>query len=386
MLLKSLNKRLSLVIVIVLVTATIIMVGCSKKGSGIKFGAVLPLTGNSAQLGEPKKQAFEIAVDEINKAGGINGKKLELVLGDNKGDPKEGVSVMQKMVSVDKVGLFYMDITRIAYATAPIADQSKVIMFAGSTHPAITEGHQWVFRVFTSGDQESEVLTENLAKSGVKTIFILYNDDILGESFKQNLTSRFTKAGGQVLGSESFKMGQQDCREILTKAKNSGAEKILFIGYGVTFPTLIKQSSELNIPRNTIMGNIGFVGPKVVSLEPTLTDGIVFTGPSYTYKVTSTIDPNATKFIETFKARFGKTPDYTAAFAYDTIKILAKVIAEKGMQLENVRQGLLNVKNYDGVSGTISFRPNGDSYTNIMLAKYEKGKIVLISESKGAAR
>jgi len=345
----------------------------------VKFGAILPLTGNLAKLGEPKKEAFQLAVEDINAGGGIKGHKVELVLGDNKGDPKEGVTVLQKQINLDKVKLFYVDITRVAYACVPAADANKVIMFAGSTHPAITEGSPWVFRVFTSGDQESDLLAEYLVKQKAKTIYILYTDDILGESFKEYLTRKFGEKGGKVVGSDSFKeVGQQDFKTVLSKAKASNADKIVLIGYGVAFPTLIQQLNELKIPHDRVIGNIGFVGPKVAGLDPALTDGMVFTGPSFTYRSSTLEDPKVKGFVGQYQAKYGKVPDYTAAFAYDTIMILAQVIGEGGDDVNVIRQGLLKIKDYEGVSGKITFRPNGDTFTDTSLAGYKGNKISLL--------
>jgi branched-chain amino acid transport system substrate-binding protein len=352
----------------------------NKATEPIKFGAVLPETGNAAQLGVPKKEAFLLAAENINASGGISGRKIEIVLGDNMGDPKTGINVMQKLKSVDGINLFYVDITGVAYACAPVADQLKVVMFAGSAHPSIADMSPWVFRVFTSGDQETEVLSNYLSAQKVKTVYVLHINDSLGEASLDYLKRKFEKQGGKVLGSETFKTGQQDCREILIKARDSKAEKIVIIDYGVTVPMLLQQAQELGIATNTIMGNIGFVGPRVAKLDQKLINDIVFTGPSYAYKYRSPDSQNMKAFVDGYKAKYAKDPDYTAAFAYDTLNILKEVISKVGDKPDAVKEGLLNVKDFQGVSGKISFKPNGDTITEVSLMTYKDGLAIPLEE------
>lgn len=371
------RKTLSILLVFPLVFSIFLFQSCDKKQDNIlRIGAILPETGKLSQLGIPKKEAFLLAQGQINANGGIRSKKMEIILGDNKGEPKTGVSEFRRLIDFNKIKYFYVDITAVANACIPIADQTHSIMFAGSAHPAITNGSDWVFRVFTSGDLETTILADYLASQKVKTIFILHSNEVLGEYSREYLNKKFTDKGGEVLGSDAFNVGQKDCKNILIKAKDSNADKIVLIGYGVTFPTLIQQINELGIKRNKIVGNIGFVGPRVANLDPELVKNIVFTGPSFAYKSKKPDTKNMAEFVKMYKEKYSKNPDYTAAFAYDTIMILKKVISENGFDNERVREGLLKLKNYPGVSGSISFLPNGDTITDTEIMTYQDGKII----------
>lgn len=375
------KKLASIVLMGILAITFFTNQGCQKKEEDvIKFGAVLPQTGNLSQLGIPKQEAFLLAEDHINKKGGIEGKKIGIVFGDNQGEPKIGVSVFRKMHDIENVRIFYVDITRVANACIPIADQLQCILFAGSAHPAITEGSNWAFRVFTSGDQETTILAKYLSESNIESIFILHTDEVLGEYSRDYLTRKFINQGGKVLGAEAFKVGQSDCRSILLKARDSKAGKIVLIGYGVTFPIIIKQINELKIPHQKIVGNIGFVGPRVASIDPTLLEGMIFTGPTFSYRSSNPEDEKMRKFVDDYKNKYGENPDYTAAFAYDTIMIIKDVILSTGLDYNQIRQGLLRIKDYHGVSGKISFLPNGDTITDTELMTYSNRLVVPYKE------
>jgi len=349
--------------------------GCNKDEEIIKIGAILPETGNAAQLGLPKKEAFLLAENQINSKRILNGKKIKIIIGDNQGDAKLGVNLFTKFSTTENIDIMYVDITRVANACLPLSDKYKKIMFAGSAQPGITEGHPWAFRIFTSGDQETSIINSYLKEKSVRTIYILYVDDVLGEYNRKYLTEKFQKIGGRVLGSDAFKLGEIDCRNILIKAKNSGAEKLIMFDYGVTIPNLVTQANELKIPNNRIIGNIGFVGPRVAELKSALLDGIVFTGPSYSYKHLNPQTNELKDFINSYKELYNKTPDYTAAFAYDTIILLTQIIQENGMDITKIRDGLKKVKDFQGISGKISILPNGDSITETELMIYKNGII-----------
>ncbi len=340
----------------------------------IRFAANLPMTGPLAKLGVPKHEAFQLAVEEINAKGGLAKRKLALVVDDNKGDPKEGVNILQRL-AVGDIRYTYVDITRVAYAAAPVAKAKGIVMFAGSAHPAITEGNDFVFRVFTSGDQETDLLVAKLTKDGVKSIYVLHTNETLGETTRAYLERKFKAKGGTVVGADPFKIAQPDLRTILTKARDSGADRIVLLGYGVTFPNLIKQANELSIAHAQIVGNIGFVGPRVAALDPKLTESMIFTGPRFPYSSRQE-GTKASEFAKAYENKFEHRPDYTAAFAYDTLMILASVIEKVGTDPIKVRESLVKVKEYDGASGRVTIRPNGDTITSTMLAKYVGGKVI----------
>ena len=347
-----------------------------------QFGAILPLTGDMARLGEPKRDAIQMAIDEINRLGGIDGKSLTLRLEDSKAKPEDGVTILQRLIDLNGIRMFYVDITGVALSAAPIASARGVVMFAGSAHPSITVGHLGVFRIFTSGAQEAKILSEYLVGRGVKTAFVLYVDDPLGQDTKTVFERLFQERGGKLVGSEKFKSGAQEFRSILSKAKASGADTVAVFDYGVTLPQILQQARQAGISSEKITGNIGFVGPGVVRLDAVLKEGVVFTGPAFTYRILSEASsPAMQTFIREYEARTKKLPDYTAAFAYDTIKLLSAALKGTGGDPQKLKNNLLSTREFPGVTGNITILPNGDSSTDMVLATYKSGKIVSLDGS-----
>jgi branched-chain amino acid transport system substrate-binding protein len=350
-----------------------------KEPETIKIGAILPLTGPAAQLGLPKKNAFILAMDEINISGGVSGKRISIIFEDNKGIPAEGVSALQKLINIDKIKIFYVDITAVAMACVPVADKNRVVMFVGSAHPNITEGSDWVFRVFTSGALEAKLLSRYLNKEGVKSAYILYINDPLGQETKRIFEEEFS---GKVVGADAFQKDEQNFRAIVQKIKKLDPEKIAIFDYGIVLPTILKQLLEGGVSSRKIVGNIGFAGPRVRELSPDMLEDVIFTAPAYIYRLDNLKEQSLEmrNFINKYKAKFGVLPDYTAAFAYDAIMILIDAIKKYKDNPVKIREYLLSVKNFQGVSGKVTILPNGDSITDIVLATYKEGKIKPLSE------
>lgn len=377
------KKNLWLIIGVVVICTVVVSVlitnlSTKREPDVFKITAILPLSGNFANIGEPKKEAILLAADDINQRGGINGRKIAIVLEDSKGDPKEGVTILQKNIDVDRMKIFYVDLTPIALAAVPIVDKSRVIAFVGSAHPTITDQSKWVFRFFPSGQQEAEMLNDYLVSEGINRIFILYIGDTYGEELRTILTKKFKEAGREVIGSESYTISQKEFRSILAKIKTTNFERIILIGYGVNFPAILDQFNELKIPTNKVIGDIGFIGtPQIAQLSPTLTNNIVFVAPSFVHKSTH-LDENPTvqKFVTDYKTKYGKNPNFVAAYAFDAIQVLASALKQSGSDPDNLRKALLSTKDFSGVTGKITMRENGDCATDMMFAKYLDGRII----------
>ena len=166
-------------IMFLLATVTLFLIGCGGKKDAassdvIKIGVIAPLTGDLAQYGTPAKDGFQLKVDEINAAGGINGKKIELVIEDNKGDVNESVSIFKKLKGQDKVDMIVGPIiSSTSNAVAPLAQQGKVVMITPTgTNIDITKGRDFVFRTTFTDPYQGTAAAKNAAKNGIKKVAI----------------------------------------------------------------------------------------------------------------------------------------------------------------------------------------------------------------------
>ena len=340
--------------------------GCSNKDvKSVKIGAIVPLTGPVSFIGKLIKEGMELAKEEVNSKSSEYGFKLEMVYGDNKGEVKEAVSIIQRNINIDKIKLFMVSPTPTCMAVAPIVDRTKTIMFAGSTHPYITDKSEYIFKTCASNAEENELLTKYATNQGIKSVGALFVEDDFGQSAIRYFKNHFN---GTVLIEEPYKVSSTDFRHQILKIKRANPEAVLIQGYGIAFPVILKQIEELGI-KSPILGNLGFANPPVQNilktLRPDFVKKIIFSSPAFSQRFTKIIEQ-----------KFSKKPNLNQAFAYDFIKIIASEIKKNGLDIEKIKNSILQINNYSGAFKKIMFLPNGDSRSTVRLMKVEKGVIV----------
>lgn len=325
----------------------------------IKLGALFPLAGDVAQLGIPASQAVEMAVDEINSAGGINGNKIELITENGGCNPKDATTAATKLVDLDHVvaivGGFCSGET---LAAAPIAERGKVVLFSPtSSNPKITEAGDYIFRSYPSdafqGSFAADYTYNN--KSSRKAAILYINND-WGNGIKATFKARFEQLGGTIVAEESFEQSTKDMRTQLTKVKASNPDFIYFPSHPAEAIIGLRQAAELGTPATKFFGGDG-------QEDETIASSLNSTGEGFMWVVPLSTPPQ--DFVDRFKAKAGKEPSLGVPQAYDNARILANIIAKAGANGEAVKNELYNLKNYRGVSGTISIDENGDLTTAV---------------------
>lgn len=375
-------KKLSIIVLAIVVLAAIVTFGFIKgfnkslDNSGIvKMGVILPLTGNSAIIGEPKKRAFDIALEQYN----ANGKRLEVVYEDSYGTPKDGITAFNKLLIDKSISCYYIDLTTIVNACIPQINSHKVITFAGSAEPEVTNLSDFLFRLFAGGDQEIEMMVNLLESQSVKNVYILHTNELYGINSCKLLKKLFEEKGGKVIGSDEYPMGNGDFKAQLVKAKNASADKIILLGYGNEYPTLFRQSQELGITPDIYVCNLGGSNKTVVELPADLTEGMSFIGPKFSYLLgNNSLEPEMKEFVDLYKNHYNESPDFRAAYAYDMVNIFMDVFGNGEKSQDQIIEGLKKVKNFKGASGSISFMENGDTKTDLITAIYSNGVIELL--------
>ena len=360
--------------IFVVLLAAVILCGCQQKmneDNVIRIGAILPLSGNSAVLGEPKKQAFEIAKDYYNSQG----YNVEIVYEDSEGAPRKGVASLNKLLASNNIDCYYIDLTTIANSCVPVVNQHKITTFAGSAEPGITNQSKYLFRLFAGGDQEIDLMINYLEKIDIPSIYVLHTNELYGINACQALISKYNEIGGVILGSDEYPMNNGDFKSQLIKAKESKADKILLLGYGNEYSVLLKQAQEMQIKPSQIVCNLGGSNKAISDLPIELIEGLVFIGPKFSYLLSrNELTEKMRHFVDLFQARYNTTPDFRAAYVYDTMSILLEAISNGTSS--SIEDNICNIKDFVGVSGSITFLPNGDSYTDLIIAKYNQNKLI----------
>lgn len=330
----------------------------------IKIGVAEALTGNAAQYGVPIRKGFELAAGEINGAGGINGKKLELIIEDEQGKKEEAINVFRKLIFQDKVViLFGPTLSNSAQASDPVAQAAKVVVFGTSnTADGITSIGNYVFRnSVTEADILPVTLKVAAKNTGLKKVAVLYgNDDIFTKSGYDNFIKALRAAKIPVTTTETFAKGDVDFKPQLTKIRSSNADAIVLSALVAEGGPIMVQARQLGITLPVIGGN-GMNSPRVFELAKDNADNLWVGSP---WSVENSAGENK-RFISAFQKAHGGTPDQFAAQAYDAMYIVAQALRKTKLtgKLEADRSALrdaLPATQWNGATGPFKFRQVND--------------------------
>jgi branched-chain amino acid transport system substrate-binding protein len=383
----------TLSISIIVLSVLLIFVGCGSGEAGVvKIGFVGPMTGDYANYGQSMSTAVQIAVDEINAAGGIDGVMVELIVEDSEGDTAKANAAFEKLANVDGIyGLVGAVFSSNSLAIAPKAQAQKVVMISpSSTVPEIVEAGNYIFRTVGSDALQAQVLSRYvLEELDIDKIAILYTKNDYSQGLTDGFTQFYEAAGGEVVAVESGLQGDKDFRTQLTNIKGVDAEGLLLPNYVAEIAQMIEQASQLGIDAQIISAD-GFSNPEILTLAPDFVDGIVFSGPAQE-DAESTITAD---FQEVYTAAYGQAADSFSLNAYDGAKIILAGIESAYNQASSDDKAALNlnrdliqsyvagVRNYQGVSGEITFAANGDVIKNQGILEVVNGEYSPIGEFK----
>jgi branched-chain amino acid transport system substrate-binding protein len=326
----------------------------------IRIAAVAPLTGSQGEVGNDLVQGIQLAADEVNAAGGLLGKKIELVLFDDAADPKQAVTVAQKIVAdstiVGLVGHMNSGTTKSAI---PVYGPSGLpVVMPVPTNPSITEqGFANFFRLPPTDFQQGEAVADYaLDQLKAKRFAIIHDKTDYGQPLAEVVRRRVEGRGGQVVAFEGITEGNKDFRAVLTKIKALHPDALFFGGIYNEGGLIARQAKELGIKVQFLAAD-GAYGPKFTEIA----------GPAGNGAIISFIAPPLTEgpgkaFADAYAAKHGGIKAF-APLGYDAFKTLAAAIAKAGgtKRADIVRVLHDSTFAYDGVTGHISFAANGNN-------------------------
>lgn len=355
----------------------IVSFGCAKKESKlIKIGCITPLTGDGASYGKSTKQGIDMAVEEINTLGGINGNKIEIIYEDDQMKPQMGINAIQKLITVDKVsviiGAFGSSIT---LAIAPIAEKNKTILFsASSTADAIKDAGDYIFRnVPPNSKQGKDIANFCIDKLKAKTAAIFYMNNDYGISLKRTFEKAFYERGGTVVSIESYNPNDNDFRTQLSKIKIRNPEIISYPGHYKESGLILKQAKELGI-KSTFIGGDGSFAPELIKIAGNAAESSFYAMMAMGFGVS---DTDINKFTERFKEKYGEEPSVYSAYAYDALMIIVEAIKRGGDTSESIKNALYQMKNFKGVTGITTFDKFGEVDKAFYIYEVKSGEFKL---------
>lgn len=373
-------KKTILYVLVITILLTLVS-GCTGKTSSKDTGDIFiasagPMTGDSAQFGDIKVKAIQLAIDKANEEGGINGRMIKQLVGDDTGNPKEAPSVAQKFANdnsiVAVIGHWNSSCT---LAARDIYQQAKIPVITDSVNKAVTDGTTpLVYRIsLTDTAQATQLARYAYEYLGKRKAAIIFTSNDFGVGITRDFTDIFTKMGGEVVASEAFFEGQGQSKDYstqLTKIKEQNPDLLLVAGYYVETALIAQQSQALGL-NVQMLGTDGITSEELVKLGGEAVEGIVFAGffhPDIEFEGTK-------QFVEEFREKYGKDPDTYAALAYDSARLIIEGMKKNGATREGIDEYLKTVKDFPGIAGPISFE-NNDVTRLVILLTVKDGKIV----------
>ena len=344
---------------LVVIAALCLAIGaCSKKDGGsadggpIVIGGIFPLSGDVAVYGVEARNGIALAIEEINAAGGVNGRQLSLVSEDDEGDPEKTVNAYKKLVTRDKVGVIIGSLTSgCTQAVTALAQAQKVVLVApAATMESITDAGNFIFRACFIDPFQGTVGGLFAADTlGAKKAAILYdNGNDYSTGLTENFVNSFEKQGGEVVARESYGKGEVDFNAQLTKIKSASPDVVYLPDYYAKVSLIAKQLRAMGI-NTPIVGADGWDG-----LTENAGDEVLNGFYSNHYAADST-DPKVVNFVQAYRQKFNSTPVSFAALGYDSLYLVRDALSRAGStDPEKIRDELAKT---DGsyVTGKLTF-------------------------------
>jgi len=305
-------------------------------------------------LVKDNKKAIDLAVEEINSSGGINGANLRVIYEDGQCDGKQAVTAGNKLINIDQVKyILGGQCSSETLAVAPIAEASKVVMISAvSSSPDITESGNYIFRVYPSDSFQGKVAAEyiyNNLKFSKVAIMNCLGDWCVG--LKSTFKANFEILGGEIVSEQEFEQESTDLRTQLTNIKNSNPDIIYMPSYTTSAISALEQANELGIEIE-FFGGDAWGDSTIWESTQGISNGTMFVVPR----------GDATEEFKTsFETKYGADEEimFGSTHAYDAIYVLSKALRTAGDNPIKVKDALYNVQ-YSGVTGDISFDEKGD--------------------------
>ncbi len=331
------------------------LLGACSSSDKIYLGLAGPLSGSQAVQGEYMLKAVQIAVDEVNQKGGIKGKLVEIVNGDDQAIPRDAITVARKLATTEGIyGVVGHFNSGCSIPASDIYEQSGVVMISpGSTNPMLTErGLKNVYRVVGRDERQGAIDAEFAVKTlGVKRVAIVNDKTPYGQGLADYFRETVEAAGTKTVYFEGITTGDKDFRGILTKIKGLNPDLIFFGGVFVESGLMVSQARELGIEAAFMSGD-GSKEQSFIDIVGKEAKNIYVSGPAQV---------NNEQFLSAYKAKHNEAPGPFGPYSYDAARILLLAM-EQAPELTRtaVAAQVRNLKNFQGLAGPISFDSKGD--------------------------
>lgn len=324
------HKTFRLVGLAALATVALAVTACAPAGAGspgagddsspIVFGVSGPLTGNQAEYGKNWQEGFEIALDEINDAGGVNGRPIELDFQDSQGEASQATTIAQRFVSDDSVLAVIGDFSSATSMVASPLYQRGGVLQLGITnsHPDFTTTGDYIFSPSITQEAEAVEIEDAAHKQGSKIAIFNLNTD-WGNTALDILKDEAAKNGDEIVFQAPVEEASTDFKPQLLKARDAKPDVVIFYTYYSSTALLVKQAQQVGLTDVPFIGVGSNYSQEFLELAGPAAEGFVVDTSFYD----GSTDPDVQKFVTSYTEKFGHKPNLFAAYAYDGLKQLA---------------------------------------------------------------
>ena len=369
------RRRISLITLLCTMVLAVVGSGLATAAEEIRIGFTPPITGIHAAGGSLQVKAIKLALKEINAAGGVNGKQIDLRIIDNQSSNPGALAALNKAVEQDKVlaliGCLYS--TQV-FATSDATKNYGIPTFIGATNVTLTrQGNPWLFRVRPDDSIAASAMVKYIKEDTKFTkIGLLHDQDAFGAGGADLVEKGAKEVGLTVVKRMSTTTAVKDLTAELLAMKNAGTQILIFYGHEEATALLQRQMRQLGSPFK-FLGSPSAASKDSLNLARETAEGIW----AVVDFVPGQTEENR-RYAEAFKKEYNEEYDSLSIWTYDGLKILANAIQKAGEDRDKIRQAILATQGYKGVQGTFSFTPNGDGLSEVSIVQIEKGQPKLL--------
>ncbi|MBM7115380.1 ABC transporter substrate-binding protein [Archangium primigenium] len=351
----------------------------SAEAQEVLLGEVGSLTGAQAVFGVSSRNGFDMAMREINAAGGVKGKKLALRVYDSQGRAEDGAQAVTRLITRDKVLLILGEVSStVSMAMAEKAQAAGVPMIShAATNPGVTEKGDYIFRICFIDPFQGYVMAK-FAREALKlgeVALLLDNKSDYSMGLGEVFTKDFTRLGGRILATETYAQGDTDFRAQLTALKQSRPQALFIPGYYTDVGLIARQARELGLTL-PLLGTDGWEAETLFELAGSALEGSYFSSP---YAMDSP-EPRMRAFVQAYRAQYARAPDTSAVLAYEATKVAAEALERApDWSGPSLRDAIAKTRDFQGVTGTISLDAQRNAVKPAVVLQVRDGKAEFVT-------
>jgi branched-chain amino acid transport system substrate-binding protein len=342
---------------ILLVVLTVLSFACKEELKVYRVGAVIPLSGAAETYGRNVSNGLKLALEEINAAGGVKGKPLDVLTEDDETNEKTAVEKLEQLSRSGAHVTIGGVTSNLALAMVPALEKNKMVLISPTaTSPKLTGMSQYFFRNFPSDTREGRMMAEYaVRRMRIRSVAILFVDKEYGQGLTEVFKNRFTDLGGNVVYEKAYPEATTDFASYVTEIKEAAPDAIYLPGYYREIADALSEIKKQELTAK-LLSVQGMATPMFLEIAGEAAEGIVYPQPPFDPE---SKNPAIQKFVNAYREKFPTKPDVDAAFAYDALWVVAKAINSCENYPEDLRARIADT-NHQGITGEITFDSGGD--------------------------